>query len=213
MSPHISSRVLISPNAACCICVGHIEMVAVAVYELQYQTPLVIMPPNIQHVIIANIVQILHAAIADVFSSAVLVTMHQYVSQVEMIGSQSGTSFWMSCAISSHYLISVDHVDKDTASVCLISPTLILDAERELFPFTIWRRTRSSFHAVTFKRYQHNSWYHTQHRTFQMGPCDTPVILDISVWENPRWPEKWMIIIKNCRFSVDLHNFHFDLRL
>ena len=58
----------------------------------------------------------------------------------------------------------------------------------------IRRRARSSFHVVVFKRCPHNPWARllasrTWRKTFEMSLSDTPLILDISLWErSENWP-------------------------
>ena len=80
----------------------------------------------------------------------------------------------------------------------LTSPTLILDAVGNQFPFLTRRRAWSSFDMVVFNRCPRSPLVgalvsRTQHRTFAMASFDIPVILDISSCERP-WHEIWTII-------------------
>ena len=61
----------------------------------------------------------------------------------------------------------------------------------------IRRKARSSLDVDVFNRCPRSSWVRllvsrTRHRTFEMPPCDSPVILEFSPWKIP-WPENRII--------------------
>ena len=77
--------------------------------------------------------------------------------------------------------------------------TLILDAEGNFSPFMIRRRTRSTVYVAIFNQCPRNPLIillakRKQFRTFEVTPCDTPMIPDISLWECP-WPEKRTMVL------------------
>ena len=135
----------------------------------------------------------------------VLVPVYQRASASAIIKSQSEASVWVSSAISSWYWTSLDR-----RPIRLIRSTLILDAKRNTFPFIIRRKARSSLDVDVLNRCPRSPWVRlliswTLHRTFEMAPCDTPVILEISLWESP-WPENRTITsIITGRISVSMH--------
>ena len=78
-----------------------------------------------------------------------------------------------------------------------------------MFPFMIRRKARSSLDVDVFSQCPRSPWVRLLvsrplHRTFQMAPCDTPVIIEISLWESP-WPENRTITsIITCRILVSM---------
>ena len=72
----------------------------------------------------------------------------------------------------------------------LISPTLIPDTGRNLFPLLMRRRVRSSSDVIEFNRCPRIPWVRLlvsriRHRTFEMAPCDNLIIRNIFLWESP----------------------------
>ena len=90
----------------------------------------------------------------------------------------------------------------------LPSSTLMLDAERNLFPLMARRWTQSSFIvAIVFNRCPHSSWVELQVPmawTFKMALCDTPVILDISVCESSRPENRTLFSTTRAQILVDM---------
>ena len=58
------------------------------------------------------------------------------------------------------------------------------------YPLMLWWRARSYFNVTVFNWCPRSPRVRllvprTRRRTFEVAPCDTPIILDISCWENP----------------------------
>ena len=92
----------------------------------------------------------------------------------------------------------------------------ILDAERKPFCHMIRRRARPSVDMLVVNRSQRRPWVtlllsRIRHRIYKMDPCDTPVILYISLWESAR-SENWTIFsIIICVIMVGMiKNFIWD---
>ena len=73
----------------------------------------------------------------------------------------------------------------------LTSSTLILDDQRKLFQLMIRRRAWSPCHVIVSNGCPCSPWKRlllsrSRHKNFELGPCNTPVILDISHWKTPR---------------------------
>ena len=65
------------------------------------------------------------------------------------------------------------------------------DDERNLFHLMIWIRARFSLGVVILNWCSCGLWIahpfsRTRRRTLKMPPCDTPVSLDIALWDSPR---------------------------
>ena len=86
-------------------------------------------------------------------------------------------------------------------------PTLSLDAERKCCLLMIRRRVRSFPWVVVFNRWWRSPYVRlllsrTRRRTFEMASCDTPVILNFSLWENPRLNNRMIFSVTTGRILV-----------
>ena len=84
-----------------------------------------------------------------------------------------------------------------------------LDVERNLLPCMIRRRVLSSFGGVVSNRCPISPLLRlllsrTQHRTFEMAPCDIPVVIDNPIWESPRSENRAIISIITSRILFDM---------
>ena len=81
---------------------------------------------------------------------------------------------------------------------------------RKTVSFSIRKRTHSSFDMIIFNQYPHSHRVRqlvsqTPCRTFSVAPCDTSIILDVSLWESPRLERQTIISMMTGRIIVSVH--------
>ena len=107
--------------------------------------------------------------------------------------SQSGASGWTSWALSSYYQMSLDRTGSYTASS---SPDqLYSDSRRWEKPVSSHDSDKGTVFPWCGHPQQMPMWpwvarlvSRTRWSTLEMPPCDTPVFLDIALWDSP-WPD------------------------
>ena len=116
--------------------------------------------------------------------------------------------------------------------VRLISSTLILDDERNLFLLIIQIRARSSLSVLTFNRRSCGFWIalpvsQTRRRTLETPSCHTPWFLEIALWDSPQPDNQTMssiipdgilagmiaLLFRNWNFTATAHSWIYSIQM
>ena len=138
----------------------------------------------------------------------VLGPVWQHAAAVAMMRSQFGASVWMSWAISNCCYLNVlgSCGQRQGVQSTSSAPAWSWMLQENSF-ISRYGEGNDMFYVIVFNRCPRSPWVRlllsqTRHRTFEMAPCDTSLILDISHWKSPRPENRTIFSMITCWILV-----------